>query len=608
MKKVILITLTLLSFQSNNVTAQIIYRPRVNQTLLSTTSGQKRLERVASKFNKFSVPYVDIARSPVNSTILNAISNNSYKTKTYPDGSKAHYNIVRKGDNEYTANPQITPGIKDNTTQNGEKVIIDNGNQICNTITKNYTVTSMDQDMLNSSALSNISLGSVYNLSDLRDGNYKPLFDNRSPVLLQMSEKSTDPILITNPVPTNLNQQVETLRGQPFAGQPQSDGQYLMSSLVTSSSDFELAIGASYTGWGMTLADQFGYKRGKNKATFLLDYTNPVYSIAATAQNVQLFNAGDIRNNDASLVYVSKITYGVRLMVFFETDEDVSTITNNFKGSGWGASLAVDASLIERSKNIKFQTYLYGNRSPLQTYVGLDGEDGLIKGSNRLIQQIVSTTPYIPMVLGKPISYSLRFVSDNAIAATTCSVLNSPDYVCNLNPDRAQDFRIWISGVTQGNFAAVGWSDIEVFDRNRNSLGAFTMVDGTIDGTKATEINAGRGQVKLANIGYSEAPNKGGTIPKISKEDREGGIVRIWLWFKSGDYGFHCRDAVQNGQEQHSPVPAHNGRDMNYIDVPLKDFMMPDGETTTWHNKIISFYTDQTTPGQLSLSFGGEFK
>jgi hypothetical protein len=615
MNKYILIAIVCLAaMHCTKVNGQVVKQQlpiMQTQTTPQTTFPVRRrkTEIGASQYNKVTTPNTNLALAPINQSVVTAVMNNSNKTVTYPDGSAAHYSIVRKGDNEKTDDPKITMGKKDNSAQGGVKTLTDNGQRVCQTITKNYTVTTMNQDMLSPSALDNISLGSVYNLVDLRDGQYKPVLENRSPVWLQMSEKSTDPISVTNPIPTILNQQVALLRSQPFAAQPQGNGQYLASSLVTSSSDFDLAIGASYSGWGVSLADKFGYKKGSNSTKFLLDYTNPVYTIIGAPQTGKLFNAGDPKNDDPSLVYVDKITYGVRLMVYFECNEDMSTITNTFTGSGWGASLNVDASLKERSKNIQFKVYLYGNRSELQaTYKGIDE---LLNGTDALIKKIVNTTPYVPMVLGQPISYSLRFVSDNAIAATTCSVLNSPDPVCSLNPDRPQDFRVWIAGAKQSAYAAVGWSDMEVFDRNNNSLGVFTMVDGTIDLTKAKEMSASGGgnwENEISNQGFDNAANKGGIIKNISKEDREGGKVRIWLWFKNGDYGFHCRDAVQNGQEKNSPIPSHNNRDMNYVDIPLRDFIKIDAENTPWHKKVLSFFTDQTTPGQLALSFAGDFR
>jgi hypothetical protein len=542
------------------------------------------------------------------------------KNKTYPDGSTAHYSIVRKTDADANGGSlQIITLGKDNTKQGGTPDTNPNdvkgGTKVCSFITKNYTVTSMDQGLLTPGALGNISVGGVYSLSDMQKGNYKPIVNNRGPVILQMTEKTTDPIVVQNPTIANLNHEVEVLRSQPFPYQPQGFGQLLSSSLVTSASDFDLSIGASYSGWGISLSDQFKYNKSNNKTTFLLDYSNPVYSINATpgdADNSFFFNKGDARNEDPSLVYVDKITYGVRLLVYFESDQSASVISNSFSGSYAGAKLSVDASSKENFSNTDFKIYLYGNRSPIS--ISVRGADALIQTANDLITKIVSQTPYVPSVLGQPISYSMRFVNDNSIAATTCSVLNSPITVCNDNPNGPQNLQVWLSDARRwSDLNPKGFIDIEVLDRNGNTITNQTLFDGRFTDEEANRVDK---NIENNSADYAATPYRI-NFDNISKEDREGGTLRIWSHLVVDGHRDHCfcpNESMASAPNNAAANTAHHLQ-ASYIDIPLKQVEIPEinsSGTASPFKKTLSFNGDYTPGlnakhGHLLLGFAARF-
>ncbi|TFF36586.1 thiol-activated cytolysin family protein [Mucilaginibacter psychrotolerans] len=479
--------------------------------------------------------------------------------------------IVKRTDKDISSSPKFSAPRK--TRETAEKPV--NDSVLCKTEYRSYSVEDMNQEILNPEAMTNLWLGGVYDLNEMAKGNFNAINTNRSPVVFTMTNKDNT---IEIPVPDkfNLKSKVEEFRKQPFSSSPLGFGQYLESSMVNSESALNIAVGASYTGYGVSLKDKFNYTTSTKRRKFLLNYVNPVYTISAGPKTDSLFNAGDANNINGNLVYIDHITYGVKLMVYFEADLDESEIENNFKGDGWGADLKVDSKVTQKMENTRFKIFLYGSRQPIST--SAYGYADMLRKTDALLKAIVSGNKINPQELGEPISYSLRFL-DGKIAATSCQVENIPEQNCRINADRPMKLNIALTKNKNSNRDMWGWVDAEILNNAGQSVVNQTIFDF---GKKAA----------VASNETATSPLYQNVFENIAAPDRATGRVRLWFWINSSK-DHYC--PLQGQQQQsYNTRPGHGGTHY-FVDIPMSDVL-----TAKIGQPLTKEYTAQEDSGDRS--------
>ena len=459
-------------------------------------------------------------------------------------------NIVKRTDKDISSSPKFSAPRK--TRETAEKPV--NDSVLCKTEFRNYSVEDVNQEILNPEAMANLWLGGVYDLNEMAKGNFNAINNNRSAVVFTMTNKDNT-IEIPTPDKFNLKSKVEEFRKQPFSSSPLGFGQYLESSMVNSEAALNIAVGASYTGYGVSLKDKFSYNSSSKRRKFLLNYVNPVYTISAGPKTDSLFKEGDANNINGNLVYIDHITYGVKLMVYFESDLDESEIANNFKGDGWGAHLTVDARVTKKMENTIFKIFLYGSRQPIST--SANGYTDMLRKTDALLKAIVNGNKTNPQELGEPISYSLRFL-DGKIAATSCKVENIPEQNCRVNPDRPMKLNIALTKNKNSNRDMWGWVDAEIFNKDGQSIANQTLFDF---GKKAA----------IGSNETSTSPLYQNVFENIAAPDRAGGKVRLWFWINSSKD--HYCPLMGQQQQSYNTKPGHGGGHY-YVDIPMSDVLM----------------------------------
>ncbi|NRF40092.1 thiol-activated cytolysin family protein [Pedobacter foliorum] len=458
--------------------------------------------------------------------------------------------IVKRTDKDISSSPKFsTPKKVRETVEKSE-----NDSVLCKTEYRSYSVENMNQEILNPEAMANLWLGGVYDLNELAKGNFNAINHNRTAVVFTMSNKDN---LIEIPVPDkfNLKSKVEEFRKQPFASSPLGFGQYLESSMINSEAALNIAAGASYTGYGVSLKDKFNYNTSTKKRKFLLNYVNPMYTISAGSKTDSLFNTGDANNINGNLVYIDHITYGVKLMVYFEAELEESEIENNFKGDGWGAHLTIDAKVAKKMENTIFKIFLYGSRQPIST--NAKGYTAMLRKTDDLLKAIVAGNKKNPQELGEPISYSLRFL-DGKIAATSCKVENIPEQNCRVNNDRPMNLNIALMKIKNSNRDMWGWVDAELLDKEGISIANQTIFDfGKSAAVSSNEV--------------STSPIYQNVFRNIGAADRAAGKVRLWFWINSSKGNYSPLQGYS--QQSYTTRPGHSGKHY-YVDIPMGDVLM----------------------------------
>lgn len=439
------------------------------------------------------------------------------------------------------------PNINETKTRSGQET--NSGDKICRTEYRTIMAESMSQDVLNVDAIRNLHLGGIYSIEELGKGNFTPIEMNRAPFFLTKKGQIENE-MIQQPNNENLRQGLEKLLSKPFSAPP-SMGQYLEKRTTNSELALKIAAGVSYSGYGIDAKANFGYDKSSKKSKYIINYTHAIFQVNAVPVNK--FFADDAQNQNNNLVYIDNITYGVRLLVFFESDLTEEEVNASFSASGHGAKVNASANTKMKSENTLFKIYLYGDGTPLQ--LAATGFDNLDKEINRLLNAVAVGNKTNPLQLGQPISYSLRFLNGD-IAATSLKAENIPTQFCRPNEDVPMNLQV-SAQATHGGYGVYGWMDAELLNADGMSIGVQTILEVS----------------DRAKIGSSESATAFKTINfnNISKADRDGGKLRIWGWINSD--GGHFMHGLSLRQMSYTTGPKGHGSNQYFMDIPLRDFM-----------------------------------
>lgn len=439
------------------------------------------------------------------------------------------------------------PKINETKTRSGQES--NSGDKICRTEYHTVSAENMNQDVLDVNAINNLRLGGVYSVEELGKGNFTPIEMNRAPFYLT-KDQQVEEELIQQPNNLNLEKGLKALLSKPFSSTP-SINQYLESKTTNSELSLKINAGVSYSGYGIDAKTTFNYNKGSVRNKYLVNYTHAIFQVKAAP--VGKFFNDDAQNQNNNLVYIDKITYGVRLLVFFESDMDSTEVRASFNGGGFGVKADASLETKKKSQNTEFKILLYGDKTPLQlTAIGFDNLD---KEVNRLLNAVAVGNKTNPHELGKPISYSLRFLNGD-IAATSLKAENIPTQFCRPNEDVPMNLQV-SAQATHGGYGVYGWMDAELLNADGMSIGVQTILEVS----DRAKIGSGESATAFKTINFNN----------ISKADRDGGKLRIWGWINSD--GGHFMHGLSLRQMSYTTGPKGHGSNQYFMDIPLRDFM-----------------------------------
>ena len=446
-----------------------------------------------------------------------------------------------------------TPDKKERISENklvsasAEEVDPTDKHRVCRSETRRYTAETMTQEVLTPEAINNLKLGGVYSLENMQSGNYNAIYTDRLPINISL-DQGTSSILVENPSETSLREALNKVKAIPFPATPTSFGSFLSTTQVTSEESLNAAANVSYSGFGFNAAYQFKYNKSSSSHKFLLTYVNPTYTaVAEPANNNRLFFKDNNLNTDQSLVYISQITYGIKLMVYFEGNVNIEDINNKLEAGGYGAKGSLETEYKNRLSKTIFKIFLYGSNETLRT---VKGYDDMLANVDELLKNISIKGKKIPLELGQPLSYQLRFM-DGDVAVTSCKVEDIPQKICGPNPIMPLDLEINLASYLHGGFGIDG-----------NIKAALRIGDNEFYNTPLYSVPS---QARIGrNADDITGPVSSITIPSVSKEARDNGVLRLYgIWNSNGDYYM-------------SGVNLATGpflKNIYYKDIPLKSIL-----------------------------------
>jgi thiol-activated cytolysin len=252
--------------------------------------------------------------------------------------------------------------------------------------------------------------GAIVDGSSIASGQYRPITDQRAPLTFSISlENIGGSALKTVQTPTlsTVRDGVNELRRQTMQGATLANIIYEKEE-IRSEEQLKLALGAHYNSGMVKISGSFDFSSSSVANKILVKYIQKYYTIDIDppAQPQGFF--ANPRNITPDDMYVASVTYGRMLLFTFESTEDITKLNAAvdvaFKQGGGSASTQYD-SLLKRTKTNVL-------------VIGGSAEDGvkvITNGIEGINQYITNGANYSANSPGAPLSYKLRYVSDNAI-------------------------------------------------------------------------------------------------------------------------------------------------------------------------------------------------
>lgn len=523
------------------------------------------------------------AFSQITRRVDNASSSARLKKMTLYRVNNINYDFVRKPANWKP--PTATNVV---TNQSTKETVSPDGKTVCKTVYRKLDVSSLTQDVLNPNDISSLTLGGIYALSEFKKGNLNCLTENRKPISISID--GIPSVKINEPNITNLGDGLTNLRNTPFKNTPTRGAQYYECKIANTVQELNLAAGISYSGYGFDVAANFGYNTTSKSNKYLVTYVNPVYTAKVTDINNPFINAADNSNSD--YVMLDKITYGCKLLIFFESNLDEQVVKASFSGSGYGVSANGSLETKKQLSSITYKIFLYGSQGSLRTVTGYEQ---LAAATQQMIDEMYNKRSTTPFGIGEPISYSLRFLNGD-VAAANCNANELPSQICSSNPNVPQDFTINFSNITINGGNTFGWIDVEILDAKGNRRGNDIKTIWNVNRSAATYQSAGNNNQPLGTV----------TFAGLSAADRQNGKLRVWTRIQNraigGTDAFLLKASSSNQDEGKNFLHGEYGG--QFEDFNLSDFMVTAIEN---NNKTIQLTRASGNDKKVVITLTGKF-
>lgn len=256
--------------------------------------------------------------------------------------------------------------------------------------------------------------------------------------------------------------------------------------ILNSSEQLAFEIGANFSGYGADLNASFNYMKSTRKNVFLARLTQVYFSVMLNvADGKQLVDNNPLPNN---LVYVNKVNYGRLGYIFIASDSSREAIQAalDFTYSSGNVGGGVNARLnYERTiSSMQISGFFFGgdaaNTISLNSPNQLQAFDDYVQNGLRLD----------PNVAPVAVSYELKYLNDNATAATRSTTTYTERQCTPARGINLQLHNVAIEDVHGGDCSyAWGKISVEIWETNRDRVPLNRIWTGTLWEHNAAQPN-----------------------------------------------------------------------------------------------------------------------
>lgn len=439
----------------------------------------------------------------------------------------------------------------------------EDGNNDFNCSTENIQVKITNDSYMRvpvESQASNIYPGVIYQFENYINGSWKPENNNRYPITISTSvtNMSGSPNeVINNPDRNNVRAGIVNLFSR-FTRRPEeiANGAFKVRvEEIWNASDLDIKIGATGYGGGFSANNNFILQKKNNSRCFLFDLTKEMFSIDVSKPATGFFNQEPVTTSP--LMYISSVTYGLRVIALVQIEISSETIANNFNGSynalTAGGSVAIDVASNINNSHTTISMFVVGGQSDkvYQEY----GVDAM----KVRLQQITASVNYNN---SKPILYQFRNMNDEVVRYSSAT-----DWfpMRNCEP-KSEDAK-------PANFT-VSINDIKIDSYSEDDVDPYGTIRAEIIDNKGNVIHAQEGNDMLADIpaeqyirrdaikNYTTQNRFNKKVFTIGAGNAPGSKLRIIYWLRDRD-DFGDDDIVMSGRSQ--PDFINPGNCKHYI-------------------------------------------
>lgn len=411
------------------------------------------------------------------------------------------------------------------------------------------------------SQAANIYPGAIYQFNNYINGSWKAETTNRNPIVISASVENMSGSpneAIQSPDLNSIRQAKVNLFGR-FSRKPEevANGAFKVKvEEIWSSSDLDIKVGATGYGGGFSASNNFSYQKKVNSRCFLFDCTKEMFTLDVEQPSNGFFS--QVPSVQSPMMYISSVTYGLRIIAMVQFEISNEEIANNFNGSYTaltaGGSVAVDiASKIDKGKATVSMFVVGGQSNTVYQEYSIDA-------MKTRLQQITGTLNYNT---SKPILYVFRNMEDEVVRYSSAT-----DWFPMRNCEPASEaekpasFTVSVDYVRLDNYQQ---DDVDLYGIIRAEI-----VDGNGNTIQSNEnlplADIGGGQyISSETIKSDKATNWFRKLTfNVGAGNVPGSKLKIIYWLKDHDSGPDDQFTMA-GRRQ--PDFINNGVDKYYIKV-----------------------------------------
>ena len=258
-------------------------------------------------------------------------------------------------------------------------------------------------------AAANIYPGAVYTIDNLTNGTYQQQTGARNTMVITTNNPNTSlsSVTVQNPNMGTLNSAIAKLYAA-FKGKSGEESFAYQVTTATNSAVYNLAIGASASGYGVDLSNVYSTGNQSNHVHLTIDATKTLFSISALPPDNGIFKDPSIEANP-DMTYIGQVSYGVKVLanadITFSSQSDADAFKAAYSGFGFSASLNLDYSSGSKSSSSTINGYVVGG--PGNQIVAYS-----LSELKTLINKAFAATTYAN---ARPISYQAMSMDDQVV-------------------------------------------------------------------------------------------------------------------------------------------------------------------------------------------------
>jgi hypothetical protein len=442
-----------------------------------------------------------------------ALKDNTKVKTTFDFGSIAMTKPMASGGKSKTSNKQERI-VDESTDEDGSN---------CRTI---ETRISLDEEAFlmvdNIDQAANLYPGAIYKFDNYMNGSWLAENGLRNPIIISTPSIGVTGetfVKVEDPDISTIRNAVNKLTNR---FKSSANGAFKMiAKEVTSQADASLQIGASGDGFGFSASYLFNFNESEHKKYLLVDCTQEIFMVSTEIPNGSFFQSPDRATRD--MMYISSVTYGVRVLASFETTKTSEEISHKLDAEYDGPTYGAE---------FNFDTYMkdYGEQTVIKMYVIGGPKSGVYPAFNKaemmsIIQDIFRTGTNAQV---QPIKYTFRNMQGGVVMSQSAT-----DYFITQNcipPATPLTYTVKLNSVRMGNdddWELYGQIWVQVFGGDKKEVISILGGDRLMSLDEANHLSSDEPVYK---------PNREVTF-RLEPEQKQNAVMLIWYWLNDYDSG-----------------------------------------------------------------------